>query len=242
MIFKYIWRFLLKKYKNSKFQLVLSKIFEILKFEGFYISYSQFGEDLILENIFRDRKKGFFIDVGCNRPIEGNNTFKLYLNGWNGINIDGNKKLIDSFDKLRKKDINICAVISDSKEKLNFYISDDDRVSTVSEDFKEWIKDNRSYNESITVIPRSLNEIIEEQKKQIHNIDFLNIDVEGHDFEVLQSIDLKKYRPEIICIEDHQFDFYQLMNSLIYTYLLSCNYKLIAFSKPNLYFKANNAS
>lgn len=236
--FKYIWRFLLKKYKNSKLQVAFSKVFEILKFEGFYVSYSQFGEDLIIENIFRDRKRGFYIDVGCNRPIEGNNTFKLYLNGWNGINIDGNSSLIDSFNKIRKKDINICAIISNTKEKIKFYISDDDRVSTVSEDFKEWIKDDRKYGSCIEIIPHSLNEILEQQTIQIHNFDFLNIDVEGHDLEVLQSIDLEKYRPEIICIEDHLFDFNHLENSVVYSYLIAHNYNLIAFSKPNLYFKA----
>ncbi|MFZ9687268.1 MAG: FkbM family methyltransferase [Chitinophagaceae bacterium] len=239
-IIKLIWRKALKIYKNSKLQVLTSKVLEKLKFEGFYLSYSQFGEDIILENIFRGKGKGIYIDVGCNRPIEGNNTFKMYLSGWRGINIDGNKELIESFNKVRPEDININAIISDSKEKVKFYISRDDRVSTISEEFKEWIKDNRSYETYIEVIPKTLTEIVSKHLKPDDKIDFLNVDVEGHDLEVIKSINLEVFRPEIICVEDHLFDFQIKEDSKLYTYLTENQYKLIAFSRPNLFFQNIN--
>ena len=233
-ILKKIWRFSLKRYKNSKLHLLVSKILEILQFEGFYISYSQFGEDMVLSQIFINKKKGCYVDVGCNRPIEGNNTFKLYLRGWNGINIDGNEKLISQYKKIRKRDINIHSLVSNSKEPKTFYISDDDRVSTVSNQFKEWIKTDRKYDSEIHVVPRTLTEILESNLGD-NQIDFLNIDVEGHDLEVLKSLDINKYKPKIICIEDHLFNINEKHKSDIYLYLENHNYKLVAFMKPNIF-------
>ena len=70
-------------------------------------SYSMFGEDLIIDKIFKNKKKGTYVDVGCYHPIDGNNTYLLFKRGWNGINIDLNKTSIDLFKKARNKDLNL---------------------------------------------------------------------------------------------------------------------------------------
>ena len=71
------------------------------------VSLSQFSEDLIIDIILKNakRKKGVFIDVGCNHPIEYNNTYLFYLRGRKCINIDGNIDLISLYDRFRSKDI-----------------------------------------------------------------------------------------------------------------------------------------
>lgn len=239
-LLKLLWRKFLKSYKNSKFQILVSHFLEAIQFEGFYISYSQFGEDLILKNILQHKEKGFFVDIGCNRPIEGNNTIKFYLHGWSGINIDGNEKLIKQFKKIRKRDISLCEIVSINKEKIKFFISDDDRVSTISEEFKDWIKENRSYQNYIYVIPKTLEEILDQYLPENTKIDFMNIDVEGHDLEVLNSNNFEKHRPGIICIEDHTFSFEKKNESKIHQCLIDKNYQVIAYSSPNLYFKDNS--
>ena len=76
-------------------------------------SYSQFDEDLFLKKYFENKKKGFFVDIGCHHPFKGNNTFLLYKLGWSGINIDLNKISIDLFNIARPRDINICTALSD---------------------------------------------------------------------------------------------------------------------------------
>ena len=57
-------------------------------------SYSISGVDLIIDRIFKKKKTGVYIDIGCNHPIKYNNTYLLYKRGWNGINIDLDEKSI----------------------------------------------------------------------------------------------------------------------------------------------------
>ena len=88
-------------------------------------SYAISNVDLIIDRIFRKKKKGIYIDVGCNHPIKFNNTYLLYKRGWNGINIDSDIKSISEFKKLRKDDHNVSSLVSDSKKKINYYFYHD---------------------------------------------------------------------------------------------------------------------
>ncbi len=80
-------------------------------------TYSMYGEDLIIQNFFKKKTKGFYVDIGCYHPLDGSNTFLLYKKGWNGINVDLNKISIDLFNKARKKDENFNLAISNKKKK-----------------------------------------------------------------------------------------------------------------------------
>ena len=81
-------------------------------------SYSQHGEDLFINEYFRKKNAGFYVDIGCFHPLKYNNTHLLYKNGWSGINIDLNPASIDLFNILRPSDYNFCAAISrDVEEK-----------------------------------------------------------------------------------------------------------------------------
>ena len=83
--------------------------------------YSLLGEDIFIEKYFKNKSKGFYIDVGCYHPLEGNNTQLLYKKGWNGINLDINYYSIKLFNFLRKRDINIHSGISNKKDRLTMY-------------------------------------------------------------------------------------------------------------------------
>ena len=85
-------------------------------------SYSISNVDLIIDRLFRNNKKGIYLDIGCNHPIKHNNTYLLHERGWNGINIDLDKTSIDEFKKLRPKDINIQIAVSNyAGNKKVFY-------------------------------------------------------------------------------------------------------------------------
>ena len=84
-------------------------------------SYSIFGEDKFIQNYFRNKSKGFYIDVGGYHPLDGNNTHLLYKKGWNGLNFDINLYSIKLFNFLRKRDLNIHSGISNKKIKLTMY-------------------------------------------------------------------------------------------------------------------------
>ena len=85
-------------------------------------SYSQFQEDLFIDNFFRNKSRGFYIDIGCYHPVKYSNTALLFNNGWSGINIDLNQTSIDLFNIARKRDKNICAALSNKDESSEFYL------------------------------------------------------------------------------------------------------------------------
>ena len=81
--------------------------------------YSYGGIDSVVNNIFKNQKNGFYVDVGAQHPIKNNNTYLLHKKGWEGINIDLDQKNINLFNVSRKKDCNICAAISSLKKDAN---------------------------------------------------------------------------------------------------------------------------
>ena len=192
-------------------------------------NYSQFDEDLFLDNFFKDKKKGKFVDLGAFHPIRYNNTYLLYKKGWSGTNIDFNPTAIDMFNIVRKRDDNKCALISDVSniEKIVHYEHNFSAVNSLilTKELKKVLK------EKIPMISKTFSDLVN------HDFDFLNIDLEGHDYRVLKNIDLKKYRPKLICIEI-------LVNSVdkekIFSYMENNNFKLIKICKVSYFFENTN--
>ena len=162
-------------------------------------SYSMDGEDLIIFDYFKNKKKGFFIDVGCYHPIHRNNTFLLYKKGWQGINIDIHSFSVDLFNYLRPKDLNYNYAISDKNEILNMYYQKKlSQLSTIEYDQAKKVFQGPIKEKKIQAL--TLDEILNISKIE-KKIDLLDIDVEGADFKVLKSFSLEKFRPELICVE-----------------------------------------
>ena len=170
-------------------------------------SYSQFGEDLVVNDFFKNFV-GRYVDIGCYHPIKYNNTALLHKKGWKGVNIDLNQKSIDLFNACRKNDLNITACLSDKIEEVTIYLdSEFSALNSIyvdnSKNFK--FKDLKKISVKTKIFP----ELIKD------NFDFLNIDCEGNDFKILKTIDLKRYTPKIINIEislDHKKDIYNYMD------------------------------
>ena len=192
-------------------------------------SYSQDREDLFINDYFKGIDIGFYLDIGCYHPLKYSNTALLYNRGWHGINIDMNQTSIDLFNILRKKDKNICAAISSSNKEVTQYIDHlYSPVNTIDKNFSQVISkrfQTKPFNEK-KIFANTFSEIVKKYEIQIVKIDFLNIDVEGHDYEVLKGIDLLNIKPKIICIEidNHEKN---LNNENIKKHLIKFNYKLI---------------
>ena len=89
------------------------------------------------------------------------------------------------------------------------------------------------------MISKTLDEILDDHLPKSKKIDFLNVDVEGHDYEVISSLNMDKYRPGIICIEIHDFSIQTYNEDEIAKYLIGKDYKIIAATYPNVFFKDN---
>lgn len=207
-------------------------------------SYSQTGEDRIIRALLAEHKgpygeeKGFYVDVGCNHPTKFSNTFELYKRGWRGISIDANQTLIDQHQQKRPADKSVCAAVSDSEKEVVFTHFKDDLVSSLSaEHIEEWGK-KREIATQESVVTVTLN-IILEQAGAPQAFDLLSIDVEGHDFEVLKSIDTDVFKPQLIVIEMHNFKISQCEENEIYQYLTNRGYQMAGYVTMNGFFKRN---
>jgi FkbM family methyltransferase len=193
------------------------------------LTYSQEGEDLILRRFFEDQKTGFFIDIGAHHPKRFSNTYLFYKKGWTGINIDAMPGIMQIFNKIRPKDINIECGISLSKQLLNYHIFNEKALNTFSEEEAKLKSKSDKYfiKEVINIQTYSLSEILDQYNNSFNKIDFMSIDVEGLDLEVLMSNNWDKYRPSIILVEELRTNIHLLyLNSDINKYLNSKGYTL----------------
>ena len=187
-------------------------------------------EDLIILNYLKNTKDGFYVDAGCYHPIHLSNTFLLHNKGWRGINIDLSEYSIDLFNYLRPDDININAAVSNTNGKVKFYYQKKiSQLTTVKKDVS--LKRMQGPIKEKNINCYTLNTIIENTKFQNKKIDFLNIDIEGADFEALTSLNFNIYKPKVICVE---IDNTNIENSKIYNFLKNLNYKKKWSSKSNI--------
>jgi len=204
----------------------------------FQKSYSQFNDDIFIKKFFQN-KIGTYVDIGCHHPFKLNNTYLLYKKRWAGLNIDLMKINIDLFNIWRPRDKNICAAISSKNKTSSVYIPNNNILSTeisIVESYANMIKEhfkNSFIKKKIKVF--TFENIIKNHKIKLEKFDFLKIDIEGEDYKVLKNINLKKYNPELICIED-RIEKEENKNK-IDKYLRSLKYKLIFRSPVNLFYQ-----
>ncbi len=168
-------------------------------------SYSQKGEDLVIEKIFGKKKSGFYIDVGAHNASVFNNTKRLYDMGWRGINIEPNPLLLKKITSLRKGDINLNIGVGKTPGSAVFYELDPDSLSTFSKKEKDMkIKLGYRLKKKHKIKVFRLENIINKYVKT--KVDFISIDTEGLDLEVLQSNNWIKYKPFVICVETGDFN------------------------------------
>lgn len=210
-------------------RILMPLLFKLEKFLPYKFSFSQFGEDQLFHNL--EKKHGTYVEIGCNHPILASNSFRLYLNGWTGLVIDGNALYQKFWNSARPKDKFIKTLIAaESKKDTPFYEHYAGYVSTAVEEHAEKfdMEDfNLTYRDS-----QNINEVL--LQNDIHDFDILFIDIEGMDFEVLCSLDLTIYQPKYIAIEDHEYshekgnDFSQISR-----YLLNNGYFLQGMMSPS---------
>jgi FkbM family methyltransferase len=205
-------------------------------------SYSQFGEDRAIEIFFKNKSHGTYVDIGCNHPISYSNTRKLYLRGWKGLCIDANPSLVDIFKKARPKDIVLQEVISNRDTRIEFYFSKVSHlISGVGEKkIGNWKRTENNCN-VVCYETTALSSLLLRHSIP-YQFDLLSIDVEGHELEVLDSLDMSIFKPLLVVVEMHDFDIMNPGKNKVFSVLIEHDYFLMSYLNPNGFFALRNSS
>jgi hypothetical protein len=170
------------------------------------VSYSQFGEDLVVRNHFTgdfDNSTGRFIDVGAFHPFKYSNTTLLSQLGWRGINIDCDPVKISRFEKLRPRDENICAALAEAPREMVWLEYPEALTNRIADPREKYLL-SVCGEKPLKVTPirvTTLTHVIEQSAFRAQHFHYLNVDCEGQDLSVLKGLDFSGYSPELITVE-----------------------------------------
>lgn len=177
------------------------------------ISYAQNYEDVILARAFAGTEEGFYVDVGAASPNEATVTRHFYEQGWHGINIEPLPAWSAELRAVRLRDLNLQVAAGSTSGEMTLYrVLEDLSLSTISEEAANRHRAKKLTVESMPIHVVTLNEVLDEV--QPDRIDFLKVDVEGAEADVLGGIDLRRWRPRVILAEATE------PNSIVPTYEL----------------------
>jgi FkbM family methyltransferase len=191
--------------------------------------FGQDGEDMLLNRIFGMKNNGFYVDIGAHHPFRFSNTYNLYRRGWTGINVDAEPGSMLPFERHRKRDINIECGVGKSKGMFTYYRFNESALNTFNSTEAE-LKNklpNFVLNET-QIMVQPLGTLLDLHLPPGQTIDFLSIDVEGNEYDVLTSNNWDLYRPEIILAETLRTDILTIDKCPVVQFLLTKKYQPFA--------------
>lgn len=201
-------------------------------------SYSQYGEDALIFHFFYLHTKivnGVYVDIGAFDPVKLSNTFLLHKHGWTGVNIDMIPERVDAFRRLRPQDHNILAAVGDVEGELQvFDCPEMPSATTVDMDRGKLA----GYKPAGTVQCRTLQSILNECG--ISRVDYVNIDVEGFEMNVLSSFDPRKYNVSLFTVEIIKKDIKDIIESDVYKYMTEYGYEFCGWTGWSVFFRSSN--
>lgn len=183
---------------------VLRRIKRLLPTRDYKRSYAQCGEDLIVSSAFSilGISNPSYLDLGAHHPTYLSNTYYFYRQRRYGVCVEPDPVCFKSFQKKRKRDVclNVGAGIEANAE-ADFFLMSAATLNTFSQEEAERIDKETSYKiiQQIKVPLVPINQIIEQHFRSAPN--FVSLDIEGLDLELLHSFDFDRWRPEVFCIE-----------------------------------------
>lgn len=207
-------------------------------------SYSQDGEDIVLAAFFdkelTEKSQGVYVDIGAHHPKRFSNTQYFYEKGWRGINIDATPGSMVEFNLQRTEDINLEIGIAPNHSKMKYYMFEEPALNTFDEKTANEYLDYSPLIRTEIIDTFPLTEVLDKYLTIDKQIDFLSIDVEGLDFEIIKTLDFAKYQPKFLLVEDIELidkEISLLENSPVNVYLKQQNYFAIAKTRRTIIYK-----
>jgi len=180
-------------------------------------------EDRLKAEFFGARRNGFFVEVGANEPQRGSQSWQFEQAGWNGVLVEPQPDLAENLRKVRRAHVvaAACSAPQNAGAAMTLYVS-----GPHSSLKPELAVTGVVAREAIAVPVRTLDDILQEAGAP-SPIDFVSIDVEGHEVEVLSGFDFSRWRPRLILVEDH------VTSLATHRYLTRAGYRLFRRTGPN---------
>jgi FkbM family methyltransferase len=201
--------------------------------------YSQFNEELVIRDFFRDRRGGFFLDVGAADYQRMSTTYYLDERlGWSGIGVDALPEHAPGWREHRPRSVFLNYLVTDKPRGMQkfyrspAYLELSSASKKVAQDqARDLVGADRV--EEIEIPSITLDELLRAQK--VEKLDFLSMDIEDHEPQALAGFSLERFRPELVCIEAHRS-----VADAIYRYFLARGYerieKYLPYDSQNWYF------
>ena len=191
--------------KKAEYKAFSRRLFRHLKHKaGVYYqkSYAQCGEDLIVSYIFNTLKitHPSYLDIGAHHPYFLSNTYLFYRQGCRGVCVEPDPFLFRKISKARQRDNNLNIGMAGQRNTLQLHIFSSRTLNTFSK--KEAEKYIHEGHEQIAVQEIEVLTFEDVMNQCFDRTpDFISLDVEGMDMEILQAIDFSTFRPAVFCIE-----------------------------------------
>jgi len=173
------------------------------------------AEERLKQEFFSATPAGTFVDVGANAPKDGSQTFAMEQRGWSGVLVEPQPDLAETLRRERRAKVYAvaCSTPDNAGKTLTLYLAG--IQSSLEPDFYAAGMQRAG---SVEVPVMTLDQVLTDAGAP-YGIDFVSIDVEGHDIDVLDGFDLKRWRPRLILIED------VVQNLKLHRYLSSRGYR-----------------
>jgi len=180
-------------------------------------------KELVWE-FFDQKRDGVFVEVGANDPVAGSQTLLLEQNGWRGVLVEPQAALCEKL-RLERNNSKVFQVACSGPEREGEALLHVGALSGLSTLEKQIDSHGTQFVGKERVKVTTLDKVL--QTAGVAQIDFLSLDVEGHEIEVMRGLDFEKFKPSLILIEDGVRDLSK------HNYLKSCGYKLVKRTSIN---------
>ena len=189
-------------------------------------------EQRLVQAFFGDSRSGFFVEVGANRPRQESQTWHLESLGWQGVLIEPQPNLADELKRQRRAQVFAvaCSAPANAGKRMRLHVA-----GALSALDRDRMAPGAAPERVIEVPVRTLDDVLNEAQAPLA-FDFLSVDVEGHELEVLGGFDFARWRPRLILLEDH------VANLDKHRFLQDAGYRLIRRCENNGWYVPRDAT
>lgn len=186
------------------------------------------NEPRLVWDFFQQKRNGLFVEVGANHPTKLSQTWFLEQQGWSGVLIEPNPQLFKLLCEQRPRSRAVQAAVGSQAGEVELLLGLDEGHSTLTP-----ILDNPLSGKKVRVPLRTLDSILAEAG--LTTVDYLSIDVEGMELDVLKGLNLETHTPQLILLEDHRHDYDK------HFYLRRHGYRLVRRTRLNNWYVPLNS-